>query len=434
MNKGIIKFSRIALLIAVLMYSASCKKDKKSEPAPTVIPEETTENRAYHVAFAVDPEGQSATYFQQINDLTQGTISFESNGYQLHSTRTARPFASPSGKYVYSLDYGGGQIYSYESKGGSNYEVLDQLNVQFAMGTTNPRWTMIDPNYALLHNVTSSATTNEFDGDGKFVKRKVTTRLVRVGLGQNLSMGSNVEFELLLDDASKGVYVSRIDAPAVAHGKAYYGYAKTNVDLSDPTKTKTHVYENAQTLVVDYPSLTNPKILTTTKAKGATNGYRTPCSHVDEKGDVYQMVSSNGLNDLKIMKITSAGYDEGYEFNVSQLIGKKAGSNGWFYVGNGIGYMPFFDAGKGAASEGFWSVVRVDLYNNSATVLNLPEGLWLQQYQYSVLKDGKLVMALHPKEGNGNIYFFDIKSSSADAFTKGAELKIASGACYIGIF
>ncbi len=427
MNKSIVKFSRWGVLACLLTCIAACKKESSDEPEPV-------SGRMYHVAFAIDPEGQSSTFFQQVSDLKTGTISFKSKGYQLHSTRTARPFSSTDGRYVYSLDYGGGQIYSYKASGGTNYSVSDQLNVQFAMGTTNPRWTMVDPNYALLHNVTSSATTNEFDVNGDFIKRKVMTRLVRVGLGADLSMGSNEEFELLLPDAAEGVYVSRIDAPAVAHGKAYYGYAKTDVDLNDPSKTKTHVYTNAQTLVVDYPSLKNPQILTTTKAAGATNGYRTPCSHVNEAGDVYQMVSSNGTNDLKILKITGAGYDESYEFNLSQLIGKKAGSNGWFYIGNGIGYMPFFDADKGLASEGVWSVARIDLVNNTATVMNLPEGLWLQQYQYSVMQDGKFVMALHPKDVAGNIYFFDPASTSADAFEKGAAIEVAAGACYIGIF
>jgi hypothetical protein len=427
MNKKITKMLKLSLLLGILFNAASCKDDK-SEPQPEI------SGRMYHVAFAVDPEGQSATYFQQVSDLKTGTISFSGKGYQLNSTRTARPFPSANGQYIYSLDYGGGQIYTYKANGGDNYQAVDQLNVQFAMGTANPRWTMVDPDFALLHNVTSSTTTNEFETDGDFIKRKVMARLVRVALGTDLSMGSNVEFEVLLDDAAEGVYVSRIDAPAVSHGKAYYGYARTNVDLSDPSKTKTHVYEDAQTLVVDYPSLTNPKIITSTKAAGATNGYRTPCSHVTENGDVYQMVSSNGANDLKILRITASGYDDSYEFNVSGLIGKKAGSNGWFYVGNGIGYMPFFDADKGAASEGVWSVARIDLKNNSATVMNLPAGLWLQQYQYSVMQDGKFVMALHPKVGNGNIYFFDPTSTSADAFEKGAAIEIASGACYIGIF
>lgn len=427
MNKKIIKLS---LLLGVVLLSASCKKDPTSEPEPLV------NGKMYHVALAIDPEGQSSTFFQQVSNLKSGSITFEGKGFQLHSTRTARPFASTNGKYVYSLDYGGGQIYTYQADGGDNYQVLDQLNVQFAMGTTNPRWTMVDPNYALLHNVTSSATTNEFDANSNFIKRKVTARLVRVALGKSLSMGSNVEFEMLLDNANEGVFVSRIDAPAVSNGKAYYGYARSKVNLTNPTATTTYTYEDAQALVVDYPSLTNPKIITTTKAAGATNGYRTPCSHVAENGDVYQMVSSNAVNDLKILKIKNAAYDDSYEFNLSEIIGKKIGSNGWFYIGNGIGYMPFFDATGGkTASDAVWSVARIDLYNNSATVLNLPTGLWLQQYQYSVMQDGKFVMALHPKSGDGNIYFFDPTSTSANAFEKGATIKtVGAESCYIGIF
>jgi len=53
------------------------------------------------------------------------------------------------------------------------------------------------------------------------------------------------------------------------------------------------VYEDVATLVVDYPALTNPKIIRTkvNGAKGDTNGYRTPTAYVDEKGDIYQMIT-----------------------------------------------------------------------------------------------------------------------------------------------
>jgi hypothetical protein len=430
MKRIVINILQTSLMLGMVLYGISCKKKEKN-PEPDAV---AVDGKIYHLAFAVDPENQSATFFQQINNLKTGSISFDGLGFQLPSTRTARPYASTDGRYIYSLDYGGGQIYSYRSAGGSSYDLSNQINIQQTIGTTNPRWTLVEPDYALLHNVASSASTNEFDGKNNFIKRKVTANLARIGLGASLSIGSKQEFEVLLDNASEGVYISRIDAPAVAHGKAYYGFARTNVDLNDPSTTKTHKYTNAQTLVVDYPSLANPKIITTTKAAGATNGYRTPCSHVAEDGNVYQLVSSNGANDLKILRINSSGYDESYEFNLSQITGKKVGSNGWFYIGNGIGYMPFFDSSLGAASTGSWFVARIDLYNNKATVLNLPSGLWLQQYQYSVMQEGKFVMALHPKDGNGNIYFLDPNSDSADAFEVGAEIKIAANSCYIGIF
>lgn len=431
MNKNVIHFFKISLLSGLLIFTAACKKTDEPEPEEVIDPS----GKLYHVALAVDPEGQSATYFQQVSNLETGTISFDNKGYQLHSTRTARPFPSRDGRNIYSLDYGGGQIYSYRAHGGDDYSVLDQINVQFVMGTANPRWTMIDPDYALLHNVTSDATTVIRDGDGAFVKRKVTARLARIGLGQSLSMTSNEEFELLLNEleAREGVYVSRIDAPAVSNGKAYYGFARSKVDVNDPSVSVPYTYTDAQSFVVDYPSLKNFKLIKTNKAAGATNGYRTPVAHVNEEGDVYQMVSSSG-QDTKILKLRNGAYDESYEFNLSQLIGRNTASNGWFYVGNGIGYMPFVDTDLGPASSANWYVARIDLKNNKAVVLNLPTGLWLQQYQYSVMKDGKLVMALHPKEGNGNIYFMDPASESPNGFEKGAAINVSAGRCYIGVF
>lgn len=439
MYKNILNICKIGLLAGIVFSTLSCRKEKETE-TPITTDTTTTSVQKFHLAYAVNPTGQSATYFQEVDDLSTGTISFKNLGFLLPSSRTARPYASNNGQYVYSLDYGGGQIYAYKSNGGVNYNLTDQKNIQFTMGTTNPRWTKVEAEYALMHNVSSSTETNQFDGDNKFIKREVTCRLLRIGLDAttgSMPLHENEEFEVVLSDeeAANGVYISRIDAPAVANGKAYYGFARSKISLADYETRDTYTYTDAQTLVVDYPSLKNPTIISTDKAAGATNGYRTPCMHVDENGDVYQVVSSNGDNDLKILRITASGYDGGYELNISELLGKKAGSNGWFYVGNGIGYIPYFDAELGDAKTSNWYVARIDLYNNKAVTLKLPEGLWLQQYQYSKLQDGKFVMAIQPTGQDGNIYFLDPTSDAADAFEKRANLKdVGADECFIGIF
>ena len=66
--------------------------------------------------------------------------------------------------------------------------------------------------------------------------------------------------------------------------------------------------------------------------------------------------------------------------------------------------------------------------------LQVPAGLDLRDYQYSIAKDGKFYMALAPKSGSGNIYIFDINNTSATGYTVGAKITSAANQYYIGIF
>ena len=106
-------------------------------------------------------------------------------------------------------------------------------------------------------------------------------------------------------------------------------------------------------------------------------------------------------------------------------------------MGNGIGYIPFYDADQGIGSDAAaWGVARIDLYNNSVVRLNLPNNLWLQQYQSGVLgNDGLFYMALAPLGGSGYIYMFDPASTSANGFTLGAAIEtLDSSSAYLGVF
>src|SRR5690606_11659688 len=90
----------------------------------------------------------------------------------------------------------------------------------------------------LLHVVTSNTTaTGIVTEGGNFVRRKSMGSFIRIGTNNSdgkLSMGSPAQFEIMLDEAemTSGVYVSRIDAPAVANGKVYYGYARSKMNTS----------------------------------------------------------------------------------------------------------------------------------------------------------------------------------------------------------
>lgn len=115
-------------------------------------------------------------------------------------------------------------------------------------------------------------------------------------------------------------------------------------------------------------------------------------------------------------------------------MGRQTSTQGWFYVGNGIGYLPYLKADLGAKADPYWGVARIDLKNKTVVDLNVPDNLWLQQYQYSVVRNGIFYMALSPVGGEGHIYKFDINSTDPNGFEKGASIKTGADAYYIGIF
>lgn len=429
-------FSLIAILSLAL---TSCKK-----PNETVeIDEHDASTHIYHLAFAVDPDGQSSTFFQQVTNFRNGNYSFDGVGYQLHSTRTARPYSSPNGHYVYSYDYLGGQVYSYQAERSSvdSYSLIDQVNATPAIGSNAARFTQVSDSDCMLHIATSSNNGEGivYDGEGNFLRRKSMGSFMHIGTNNTngtLTMGTPVQFEILLDEeeARSGVYVSRLDAPSISNGKIYYGFARGKINPATLETVSGFIPNDANVLVMDYPSLTNPHVIRTDLAAGNTNGYRTPTAHPNEDGDIYQLVSASG-HDTKILKLSNGQFDASYSFNLSQLLGRNTASNGWFYVGNGIGYIPFYDTDMGAASTPNWYVARIDLNSKTAIVLNLPTNLWLQQYQYSKMIDGKFVMAIVPNGANGNFYLFDPNSTSSDGFEIGATIqKGAAGTAYIGVF
>lgn len=387
----------------------------------------------YHVVMAIGEGGDDGTLSQALPDLTKGTISFDGYGFEVPSTRTARVYASNDGKYLYNLNYGGGTVAKFSVEGGQSYTKINETNVQYAIGTTHPRWTKVDDDAALLHNVITEHKYTDAAGTN-YSYTAATAYLVSIDLENKMAMGAVERFEIprTAEDSAKNLHVWRIDAPVVKNGKAFYGVAKRKYDAA--TGKNVNLPYAAMSIVVDYPSLTNPKVITSTVAQGSTYGYRTPVAHADEKGDIYQIAGSPAF----ILKIKNNDYDNSFVFDLSEKLGLgiQVASNGWFYTGNGIGYVPFYDTAKGnGAAAAAWGVARVDLYKGTAIKMNIPGALWLQQYQYSVKgNDGKFYMALAPVGTDGNIYVFDPASTSPDGFTTGATLKGAAGQFYIGIF
>ncbi|SEA75857.1 hypothetical protein [Psychroflexus halocasei] len=380
----------------------------------------------YNVVFGVSSEGNSGTYAQALENISEGSISFDGQGFEVPSVRTARIYGSPSGDFLYNLSYGGGMIYKYKVNGGSSYQQLAETNVQVAMGTAYPRWTVVSKDDALVHTVN---TENQYDDNGEYTFTKSEAVFQRVGLDDMTLEENNV---IELPTFEDNFHIWRTDNPTIKNGKAYYGVAMRQFNPATGENENPETYK-ATTMIVDYPSLDNVEFVQSENAQGSTYGYRTPVYHADEAGDIYHLSSKPS----KLLKITNGDYDNAYTLDLAEALGMtEVGANGWFYVGNGIGYVPFYDATKGRDKEdAAWGVARIDIYNQTAVKLNLPENLWMWYYQSGVVgRDGKFYMAITPLGQQGNIYKFDPNSESPDAFEIGAELDNGADSFYLGVY
>ena len=393
----------------------------------------------FQLAFASGSGSLSGTYLQGLEDISKGEITFEGRGYELSSARVARIFVSSDGASLYSLNYTVGTIDKLTYVGGHNYTKEVTFDASIPLGSKTVRFVKLNDEEGSVH---VTAATAQYENETEYIGHKITASIGILNLkDMNFGTNFNKDINVVLPDdlARQGYYISRIDCPIKSGNKLYYGAA---VSIFDPSTGRNTETDKTFTLVVDYPSLENATVIQTSLVKGSTNGYRTPTQHVNEAGEILQMVSNNG--ETSIIKIVNGQYHSTFKYNLHTLLGRQTSSNGWFYVGNGIGYIPYEKVGDDQVQIGVnpqgepsyssaWGLARMDLNNNTVVDLNTPAGLWLQQYQTSVVRNGKFYIALSPVGTQGYIYIFDVNSTNPEG-TKGAKIFSGADQYYIGIY
>lgn len=433
-TKNSFKHLFLASALAVAL-TTSCTKDDNNGPE---VPVETQD---FQLAFASGSGSISGTYLQGLPDVSSGAISFSNRGYLMSTARTSRIFPSTDGKTIYSLTYTVGEIDKFTYNGGDSYTKVSTFDASVPLGATAVRLTKLNDEAASVHFIRSTA---EYAGasDTEYQKHKITASIGILNLdAMNFGTNFNKDIDVVLPGtlAQEGYNITRIDAPVLSGNKIYYGAA---VSKFDPVTAKNTETDKTFTLVMDYPTLANATVITRDDVAGSTNGYRTPTQHVNEAGEILQMVSANGKT--HIVKIRNGEYDTSSKFSLNEQLGRETSSNGFFYAGNGIIFMPYEKIGDEEVQIGVnpqgepsyssaWGLARIDLNNGTAIDLNTPTGLWLQQYQSSVVRDGKFYIALSPVGVQGHIYMFDVNSTSKDG-VKGAEITSGADQYYIGIY
>lgn len=436
-----LKFKRVFTVSAMaLAILASCSDDDDNNG---ITPEPPVVTKDFQIAFASGTESNSATLLQGVNDISQGTISSQI-GHEMESSRTARIFLSSDGSTVYSLNYTEGTIEKLTYQGGDNYTRVGRIDASVPLGTKTVRFTKMNDEIGSVHYIRATAQyADPSNANSEYLGHKMVASIGILDLAtMQMREGYNKEIDVNLGEelTKQGYYISRIDCPVISGNKLYYGAA---VSKFNATTGEAEATDRTFTLVIDYPSLTNATAISTDRVKGATNGYRTPTQHVNESGEILQMVSGN--NEVHIVKIRNGQYDASFDFDLSRLLGKGTRSNGFFYAGNGIAYIPYEDLSKEQVQIGvnpsgepsyssMWKLARMDFNKGTVVDLNVPDDLWLTQYQNAVVRDGILYIALSPVGKNGNIYMFDITSESPDGALGASITGTGADQYYIGIY
>lgn len=373
-------------------------------------------------------------------------------GFALKSSRTARVQGSEDGKYLYNIQYtgtDGGVFNKYSVSGEGKYEEVGyELNTAVILGTS-PRWVKAAEGIGV--GVSFGEALDPYTGTApNYVYRnpKGTIKIANIDLNNTaITNTGNINIDLGTTLEAQGYHIWRADVPVLnqAKDKLFIGVGVRRHNVNGTVTTnaagavtgwETTNERNLGTItyVVDYPSLKNPKIITSTKANTDNLSYRTMTQYIGTDGHIYQAATSMGSGSqiLRISKSTN-DYDNTYDFNLNTALGiSDAGIRAFRYIKDGIGVVLYTRTGT---PGGF--VALVDLNAKTATKVTTEvetqPGLatTLGQFQNIGVVGDNIYLPLTPSGLEGNIYLINYKTK---AVAKGAKLKTASGSFYLGAY
>lgn len=402
-------------------------------------------------AYAITPENAANPNYEV--DLFKMDGEKYVNGFALKSSRTARVQASADGKFLYNIQYTGtegGVFNKYSVSGAGKYEEVGfELNTAVILGTS-PRWVKAAEGIGV--GVSFGDALDPYTGTApNYVYRhpKGVIKIANIDLNNTAITNTGaINVDLGADLEAKGYHIWRADVPVLneAKTKLYIGVGirRHNVNGTVTTNATTGAITGwatstardlgTVTYVVDYPSLKNPKIITSTKAVTDNLSYRTMTQYVGTDGNIYQAATSMGSGSqiLRISKSTNE-YDNTYDFNLNAALSiSDAGIRAFRYIKDGVGVVLYT---RTNTPGGY--VALINLNDKTATKLateietDAALSTTLGQFQNIGLVSDNVYLPLTPAGKDGNIYIIDTK---AKTIKKGAKLKAASGSFYLGAY
>ncbi|MGX7686584.1 hypothetical protein ACWA1C_05415 [Flectobacillus roseus] len=435
------QFKTLSIIAATVYTLSSCTKVDSSENVDPV----TNQDRWITVAGALmsttpgDGNGGTMVYSVSKEDARNPNISINvyDKGFPVKSTRTARLQSSEDGNTLFNIAYSGdngGEFARYKVNGAGSFTQQDvTVNIsQYA--TTTPRWSKLydGDKTGVALNVTGIAANNATDKTKSFQYYRGVATVLSLDL-QNVLINSYRQYQIPLATAEElnGHCIFRLDAPVLnkAQNKLILGTWMRKYNPATGLTESTFDRLGSKSVIVDYPSLENPKVITSTVGFGDNSGYRSPNAFVATDGNIYQATQrdSKGSHILRINQNNE--YDNSYVFSLDAALGVKGVYvDCWKYAGNGIAYALYTHDGT---TQGY--IARLDLNAKTATKIDITYDADLNfgQYQGILVSGDEVFVAVTPVGKDGNIYIFNKKTGTV---TKGATLVNKAGNHYIGIF
>lgn len=434
-----------------LLFTTSCSDDD-SNGGSTEPP--ITEGRWITVAGAImgtdegvpgDGNGGTLIYSVSKEDAKDPnkTIDVFENGYVVPSARTARLQSSEDGFTFFNIAYGGGnggEFSKYVVGGGQNFSPVGGIVNISQYASANPRWVKLfdGDKTGVAVNVTAPVVNST--EDGTYINTRGTATVLSLDM-QNSLISATKSYEIALSQAEEalGHHIFRLDAPVLnaAQDKLIIGTWMRKTDPATGTNQAQFERLGSKSVVVDYPSLENPTIITSTVGFGDTSGYRSFNSFLANDGNIYQATQrdAGGSHILRINQNNT--YDNSFVFSLDAALGvTNSYIENWRYVGNGIAIVMYTHDGAAESTlsgQAQSFIARVDLNAKTAQQIDLPydQDLYLFQYQGFVVDGYDVYVTFAPVGKDGNIY---IINSQTGAVTKGAKLVNRPGNHFIGAF
>lgn len=456
MKKNLFKTFMFGAAAATLALG-SCNDDDPLVGGPVIPDEEEARWISLTAAFP-DPSGTAGnggTLAYAISPENAADPNYEvaifdaGKGFSLKSSRTARVQASDDGEYLYNIQYtgaDGGVFNKYQVSGEGQYgEVGYELNTAVILGTA-PRWTKSAEGIGV--GVYAGAATLSYTGDAPnfvYQNRDSEVRIAMLDL-DNTAITNTAQFSFPWSEEERaaGYGVGRIDVPVLNQAKTKI-FIGCNVSKVDPTAAFTinasgepswpadnDNINGTKTLVLDYPSLRNPTVITSTVTNVNNHAYRTMTQYVGTDGHVYQATATSGSHILRIDRNTN-DYDNSYSFDLNTALGTDGVRiRAWRYIQDGIGVV-LYDTGNNTGGY----VALIDL--NARTAAKLTTDIettaelstTLGQYQNIGVNGDYAYIPLTPSGQDGNLYLVNWKTGE---ITKGAKLINQSGSFFIGSY
>lgn len=438
-----LKKSASSILVLCILFLFSCEKTAIETPDES---EANLENRWITVAGALmgttpgDGNGGTMVYAVRRSEAKDPTFSINvyDAGFPVKSNRTARLQSSEDGSLLFNIAYtgdNGGEFARYKVNGANSF-VQEDVTVNIAQyASTSPRWSKLQngDKTGIAVNVASIAANNTGQPGVPFQYYRGTATVLSLDLKNVLIEGyKQYQIPLTAEEEAQGHCIFRLDAPVLnkAQNKLIIGTWMRKYNPSTGQVESSFKRLGSKSVVVDFPSLTNPRVITSSVSQGDNSGYRSPNAFVAEDGSIYQATQrdTRGSHILRIN--TQEEYDNQYVFSLDAALGVKgAYVDSWKYVGNGIAYALYTYEGT---TQGF--VARLNLSNKTATRvdgISYDADLNFGQYQGILVLGEEVYLAVTPTGKDGRIYVIDAKTGDVSL---GAKLINKAGNHYIGIF